>query len=131
MRFVSASEFDLLAASLRADLGDLKAFVEALATKLTTSFPDRVEVEREGGGFLGRGIKHVRRMSVRLGDSEYRLEHQGGRVVTTRRNVVRGIALKTEELPVESWIDELSGKLVDEAGQSEHARLALQKMLSD
>jgi hypothetical protein len=51
--------------------------------------------------------------------------------VTTRRNVVRGIALKTEELPVESWIDELSGKLVDEAGQSEHARLALQKMLTD
>ena len=127
----SVSQFDLLAASLRADLGDQKAFVEALATKLTESFPDRVQVERQGSGFLGRGIKHVSRVSVRLGDNEYELEQAEGRVVTRRRNVVRGVALKTEELPMETWIDELSSKLVDEAGRSERDRLALEKLLSD
>lgn len=127
----SVSQFDLLAASLRADLGDQKAFVEALATKLTESFPDRVQVERSGSGFLGRGVKRVTRVSVRLGDNEYELGHEEGRVVTRRRNVVRGVALKTEEMPMESWIDELSSKLVDEAGRSERDRLALEKLLND
>jgi hypothetical protein len=127
----SVSDFDLLAASLRADLGDLEAFVEALATKLTESFPDRVQVERQGSGFLGRGVKRVVRVSVRLGDNEYELDHDGGRVLTRRKNVVRGIALKTEELPMDTWIDDLSGKLVDEAGRSERDRLALQKLLND
>ena len=127
----SVSQFDLLAASLRADLGDQKAFVEALATKLTESFPDRVQVERRGSGFLGRGLKRVHRVSVRLGDNEYELEHEEGRVITRRRNIVRGVALKTDELPMESWIDELSGKLVEEAGRSERDRLALEKLLSD
>jgi hypothetical protein len=132
MRLVSSvSQFDLLAASLRADLGDQKAFVEALATKLTESFPDRVQVDRRGGGLLGRGVKRVERVSVRLGDNEYELAHEQGRAVTRRRNVVRGVALKTEELPMEAWIDELSSKLVDEAGRSERDRLALEKLLND
>jgi hypothetical protein len=125
----SVSQFDLLAASLRADLGDLKAFVEALATKLTESFPDRCQVERRGGGFLGRGVKRVERLSVRLGDNDYVLEQEDGRVVTRKRTVVRGVALKTEELPMDAWIEELSSRLVEEAGKSERDRLALEKML--
>jgi hypothetical protein len=69
--------------------------------------------------------------SVGPGDQEYELEHDEGRVVTKRRRVVRGVALKTEELPVDAWIDELSGKLVAEAGRSECDRLALQGLLTD
>ena len=42
-------DLDLLAASLRADAGDLEAFVEALAVKLEAALPDQVEVERRGG----------------------------------------------------------------------------------
>ena len=131
MRGVSSvSQFDLLEASLRADLGDLKAFVEALATKLTESFPDRVQVERHAEGFLGRGTKRVQKVLVRLGDHEYELQHRDGQVQTCRRNIVRGIALKTEDLPMDSWIDELSAELVNESGRSERDRLALEKMLT-
>ena len=65
-----------------------------------------------------RGVKRVAKVNVRLGDNEYELVHDQGRVVTRRRNVVRGVALKTEQLPMETWIDELSSKLVDEAGQA-------------
>ena len=32
---------------------------------------------------------------------------------------------------MDTWIDDLSGKLVDEAGRSERDRLALQKLLND
>ena len=58
---MSVSQFDLLAASLRADAVDLRAFVEALAVKLGESFPQRVHVERKGG-FLG-GKQRVRRVA--------------------------------------------------------------------
>src|SRR6266516_3635589 len=96
--------FDLLAASLRADTRDLRSFVEALAAKLEGAFPERVRVER-GGMFGG---KRVRRVAVELGDERYELEHDDGLVSCRRRNVVRGIALRNEELDVDAWIDGLS-----------------------
>lgn len=129
MRFVvEGSSFDLLAASLRADVGDVSAFVEALAVKLAGAFPDRVRVERRGRGLFG-GEKRVRRLAVGLGQREFELEAEGGSVSCRRRSVVRGIALKNEELSLEEWIDDLSRQLAEEAGQSERGRAALQRLI--
>ncbi len=55
-------DFELLAASLRADAGDAGAFLEALAAKLGGALPHRVRVER-GGGLFSHGHP-VRRLSV-------------------------------------------------------------------
>ena len=120
-----ARDFDLLAASLRADATDLKAFVEAFATKLEGAFPDHVEVDR--GGLFGG--KRVRRLAVDVGEQRYELEHDDGRVGTRRRTIVRGIALRNEELPLDEWIDDLSRRLVEEAGRSERGRVALERLL--
>jgi hypothetical protein len=125
---VDTPDFDLVAASLRADSGDLETFVEALATKLEASFPGHVKVERRGSRFVP-GAKPVRRISVPLGDSTFELEHDGGRVACSRRAVVRGIALRTEELPLGDWIDALAAALVAEAASSEAARTALGTLL--
>jgi hypothetical protein len=122
-----SSQFDLLAASLRADAGDLKAFVEALAVKLSEGFPARVQVERSGGFLRSKGP--VRRLSAKLGDNEYELTNDGGGVSCSKRVLVRGIALRTEKLDVEQWIDALAGELVDQAGKTESDREALQRML--
>jgi hypothetical protein len=121
----AGSDFDLLAASLRADATDLRAFVEALAAKLEASFPDRVRVDR--AGFLGG--KRVRRIAVDLGDNRYEVEHDGGRVSARRCTVVRGIALKNEELGIADWIDALSRELVAEADRSGRGREALERLL--
>jgi hypothetical protein len=121
----SVSDFDLLAASLRADAADLRAFLEALAAKLEGSFPDRVRVER--GGFLGN--KRVRRIEVDLGENRYEVEQADGQVATRRRVIVRGIALKNEELALADWIDELSRRLVEEAERSGRGREALERLL--
>lgn len=122
----SASDFDELAASLRADAADLRAFVEALAAKLQASFPDRTRIER--GGFLGN--KRVRRIECELGEDCYVVEQDGGRVTTRRSKVVRGIALKNEDLPLAEWIDALSRELVGEAERSGQGRAALERLLS-
>jgi hypothetical protein len=122
-----SSQFDLLAASLRADAVDLKAFVEALAAKLGESFPSRVRVERKGGVLRGKG--RVRKLAVRLGESEFELVSDEGQVSCSRRVMVRGIALRTEQLGIEQWIDALASALLAEAGTTESDRLALERML--
>jgi len=124
---VSEPDFELVAASLRADAVDLKAFVEALAAKLEGALPDRTVVQRSGG-FLG-GQKHVRTIAVRLGDGEYVLEAHDGSPACTRRVVVRGIALKNEELSLDEWIETLSRGLTEQAGTSERDRAALARLL--
>jgi hypothetical protein len=124
---LSDTDFDLLAASLRADAGDLRSFVEALATKLEGAFGGHVHVERKGGMF--GGDKRVRRIALELGDEQYDLEHDDGAVACRRRTVVRGIALKNEDLPLEAWIDAVTAALVDAARSTERDRVALERLL--
>jgi hypothetical protein len=124
-----SSQFDLLAASLRADAEDVGVFVEALAVKLAESFPKRIQVERKGGHFGAR--PHVRHVAVSLGDKVYELESDAGEVSCRCRTVVRGIALRTEELSLERWIDELAKGLVEESDKSESDRAALSRMLTE
>src|SRR5664279_3924532 len=98
---MGASEFDLVAASLRADAGDLRAFVEALAEKLSVSLPGGVKVDRKGS-LLG-GPKHVRRIALQLGD---------------------------EQIELDTWIDAVTRALVQEAQASERGREALERLLN-
>ena len=120
-----AADFDLVAASLRADADDLRMFVEALATKLEQAFPGRCRVRR--AGLLGKGS--IRQISVELGESRYELTHDDGAVSARRSSVVRGISLKSDELGLDEWIDSLAAQLVSEARRSERGRLALEKLL--
>ncbi len=121
------ADLDLVAASLRADAADLDAFAEALAVRLEGALPGQVEVERKGG-LLGAN-KRVRRIEVTLGDQRYEAEVDRGRVTCRRRSVVRGIALKTQELDLDAWIDALSRDLVEEGERSERGRQALARLL--
>lgn len=104
----------------------MRAFVQALAAKLEASFPQHVRVRR-GGHF---GDKRVRRIEVELGESRFELESDRDEVACSRRAVVRGISLKTEELQLEEWIDRMSAELVSVAEQSERGRAALEQLLS-
>ena len=123
-----APDLDLLAASLRADTNDTAVFLQALAAKLEDALPGQVEVERKGRLF--GGPKRVRRIQVRIGDAHYEIEGNGA-VSARRRSVVRGIALKSEDLGLEAWIDALSGDLHALAQRSEQGRLALERLLTD
>jgi hypothetical protein len=71
----------------------------------------------------------VRRIEVTLGDQRYEAEAERGRVTCRRRSVVRGIALKTQELDLGAWIAALSRDLVEEADRSERGRQALGRLL--
>jgi hypothetical protein len=121
------TDFDLVAASLRADTSDLEIFVEALAVKLTDSFPAFVKVERRRG--LKPGPRPVTKISVVLGDDGFELAHTSGSVLCRQRAIVRGIALRSEELELGAWIDALSRALLAEAQKSERGRESLRQLL--
>jgi len=126
----SPLQMELLAASLRADSSDTKAFLEALATKLEGSLPDRTTVTRHSSLF---SREHpVKEIAVVLGDYQYRIgRERQGPIMAQRAKVVRGIVLKTEQIPMEQWIEELAGELAQVAASSAQARSALERFLLD
>jgi hypothetical protein len=119
-------QIDVLAGSLRADAGDMKTFVEILAKKLEDTFPNRVRIQRKGLPGKARPVVHL---ALTFSESQFELDNNKGQVSTRRRKLVRGVALNTEELPLDAWIDQLSAVLVDEAGKSQADRIALERML--
>jgi hypothetical protein len=122
----AADDFELVAASLRADTGDLGSGIEVLARKLEAALPGRVRVER--GGFLGRG--RAERIECDLGECRYTLAVRHGRPDARRATVVRGVTLKSDELGLDAWIDALARDLAAEAGRSGDARAALARLLA-
>lgn len=122
-------EFELLAASLRADAGDAGAFLEALATKLSGALPQRTQIERAGGLFSRAHPVH--RLTVRLGEWEYALVAEpGGALEASRTHAVRGITLKSEPLSLDQWITELSADLAELARTSLQDQMALRRLLT-
>lgn len=122
-------DFDLDAATLRADGGDLSLSIEALASKLEQALPGRTEVRRRGGGLLGRGAKRVSALQVELGSVSYTLQVQGERVESSRQKVLGGIAIKRESLDPGDWVRELTETLRAEAERSAEAQKALSLLL--
>jgi hypothetical protein len=119
---------ELFAASLRADKADLRTFLEALAVKMEGSLPDYTRVTRQGSIFSRE--RTVKDVMVSLGDYQYRIGRaRQGPLVAVRAHVVRGIVLKTEQIPVDQWIEELSEALAQLAGRSAQSRAALERFL--
>jgi hypothetical protein len=121
------ADFELLAASLRADTRDLSVFLEALASKLEGALPQRTRVSRSLGLFGKR--KRVRRIEVELGEDRYVLVYDGGALEARRATAVRGVVLKNELLGLEEWVESLAQAIAVEARQSEQGRLALERLL--
>jgi hypothetical protein len=119
--------FEVLASSLRADAGDARTFLEVLATKFGGALPARTVVERESHLFSRE--KPVKSVSITLGEFRYQIGHTHGVLEAQRTRVVRGIALKTEALSVDEWLNALSEDLMQLAQQSAQDRAALQRML--
>jgi hypothetical protein len=106
---------------------DQRGFLEMLARLLEGAMPDETEVMRRGGLF---SKKTVQRVMVTLGENRYTLEDPGrGPLQAARVRVVRGIALKTEPISVEEWVDELSAHVDERARTDQAAREALARLV--
>jgi len=100
-------------------------FLELLVKTLQTALPDETELKTRG--FLKKTLAGI---SVNLGDNRYSFDKpEHGPVIATRTRIVRGIALKNEEIPVSQALQELGEALEQRAAKSGDARQALANVL--
>ena len=100
-----------------------------LARLLQSALGERVEMQMAGAFFSKKALTGV---IFTLGEWRYSLQDAGGDpksgpLAAKRTRVVRGIALKTEELPVSAWLEEVGLALEVEAQSSEATHAALSK----
>ena len=108
---------------------DQHSLLEQLAGLLEAALPGQVTVSRKGGLF---GPKHVGGVSVDVGDHRYTLQRGRGEALeASRQQVVRGVVLHTEELPIESWLGEVGAALDAELQRTSQGREALSRLLKD
>ena len=122
------SEVGVAGALAHAYAQDARGFLPLLAVVLSGTLPDETQIERKGGLFQKE--KPIRKIAVTLGDNIYTLEDLGrGPLAASRVKVVRGITLKTDPLPTEEWLTELSAEIHARAARSEKAFFALKSLL--
>lgn len=120
--------FDMLAASIRADAAELGTFLNVLGRKLLDALPGQVTLMHEKKRF--RESEKVRRIELSLEDLRFELEDAGGRLVAMVSHVVRGMRLRSDELPLDEWIEQLSRKLAAAAQASAKSRDAIAGLLT-
>ena len=120
-------DIDLVTAALRADVSDVRAFVEALAVKLEEALPGATTVERRRDGMFGP--KLVRRIALEASGQRLELRADGNSIQTRCAKTSGGIVLKNEEMPTEVWLRALSEALADQARTSQSTRQALERLL--
>jgi hypothetical protein len=122
-------DIDLVTASLRADMSDLRAFVEALAVKLEDAVPGAVTIDRRRDGMFGP--KHVRRIAVEAAGQRLELRADGASIQTRCARLSGGIVLKNEELATDEWLALLGEALAQQARSSLTTRQALERLLNE
>ncbi|MBA3858689.1 MAG: hypothetical protein C0507_17420 [Cyanobacteria bacterium PR.3.49] len=126
--FEQALQFETLAASLKMDQKAAADMVEQLARMLTSCLPDSVEIKR-GGGFFSKE-KPVDQMTIKFDDSHYQIVKTGnGRYTAKHLKIVRGVALKTTEMPFDKCFTEIVENLTKMAEHNASARMALNKFV--
>ena len=104
-----------------------REFLDSLAGILEQALPQQVQVTRKRT-LLGRGP--VTALRLDLGDLRYTLESPRQDAPVARRVLVkRGIVLRTEEVPVPEWIDEVGAALEEYARRHEDAAGALRRFV--
>ena len=107
---------------------DAKGFLNALAALLESALPGEAVVSRKG--LLGGDKRPITKLAVTLGETKFTLEApERGPLVATKTQIVRGIALKTESLPVEDGIALLGAAIATRAETNKAARNALADFL--
>ncbi len=123
-----ALQVDILAAALRMDHEDTKDLLEFLALKLEQSLPQATTVTRGGGWFTK--ARPVTDIVVRFDDYHYQItREQHGSVTAKVLKVVRGVVLKTSEVPLEEWTGSIATQLAQVAERSTQTRQALNKFV--
>lgn len=104
---------DQVAAGMALDLSNVDGFLVQLARQLQQAVPQEVQVQASGA--------HVVGLEVTLGGDAFILRREGPHVVSQYKKLVRGVALKTKDLPLQEWVSALADSLARHANSNAQA----------
>ncbi len=109
--------------------GEGRDLLSPLARLFADALGERAEIKM-AGGFLAKKV--ISGLILHLGEWSYALQDAGGDpksgpLVASRTRRVRGIALKTEDLPMATWLEEVGLALEVEAHTNQAMHEALSK----
>jgi hypothetical protein len=106
---------------------DQQALLDQLATFLETTLPNQTSVKRTHGVL---GPRRATGLSLELAGQRYSLaQAQHAQLEASRTRVVRGVAVRTEQLTVEDWLSQLGATLAGELERTDTGRAALDRLL--
>jgi hypothetical protein len=120
-------ELELWAAEVRAGRREATTLLEVLARALAAALPGSVQVRRATGWWPRR--RPVRSLEVALGEWCFRLSAAGGLLRAERQHRVGGVTIRSEVLPVQTWVEAFTRALEAEARRSAAAARALEQLL--
>jgi len=105
---------------------DQRPLLPLLADTFEKTFPGQTKTATKG--FFGG--KHIVSLEITLDDTAYKIEDPGnGSLVASKKKIVRGIALKTDPIPMAACLAELAKALEARAAQSIETHRALAESL--
>ncbi len=111
---------DQIAAGMAVDLSNVDAFLAKLANTLHQGFSEHARIEARG--------TYVTAIEVNLEPDFFHVHREGAQAVTSHKKVVRGIALRTKQLPIDVWFEQLTRALADHANANARAAWVLSQL---
>jgi hypothetical protein len=129
-----ALELSIAAAMARQYETDARSFVRSLADLIESALPGEATIQR--AGLFGGDKRPIRKLEIDFVDDDtghstrYAIEDSGkGPLTATQTKVVRGIALKTENIPFGNLIVAVGRGIARRAANNKATRNALASLL--
>jgi hypothetical protein len=119
------SDLERVSAAVRLAREDTDRFLTLIGDRLGVLIPGLVRVRRRG--VVNRRIEQI---VVTLPDERLSLSRTATGLATSRAQMVRGIALTTEQLTVDAWMARLASAVAEHAATQTDARVALERLLT-
>jgi hypothetical protein len=121
-------DFDMQAAWLRRFSSDAQSNFAAFALRLKEALPDLVTVQ-ESKGFFAKSGK-ITGIAIDLGEHQYKLELQSGRLIASIAMIVRGITLNTKTMPPADWFARLAEETQKATAHAQSLSASLQQFMA-
>ena len=119
-RVLFAVEGHQIAAGMRLDLTNIDGFLGQLANTLHAGYGECTRITATG--------PHVHAIEVTVEPDGFVVRREGSGVVAQHKKVVRGIALKTQTMPLDKWVEALTAALARQAGSNTRAAWVLARL---
>lgn len=106
-----------LAQGFALDLTNVDAFMSRLANVLSQGFSEHTRIDAQA--------RYVQAIEINLEPSVFSIRREGQHAVGQHKKVVRGIALKTQTLPLDRWLQMLLEALAAHANANARAAWVL------